>query len=47
MEKGIDGNCVDYSALPQLYINLPGGVKLQLTNGYNCPFSDRNFKSRI
>ena len=36
MEKGIDGNCVDYSALPQLYINLPGGVKLQLTNGYNC-----------
>ena len=36
MEKGIDGNSVDYSALPQLYINLPGGVKLQLTNGYNC-----------
>ena len=40
MEKGIDykksGNYVDYSALPQLYINLPGGVKLQLTNGYNC-----------
>ena len=36
MEKGIDGNCMDYSALPQLYINLPGGVKLQLTSGYNC-----------
>ena len=36
MEKEIDGNSVDYSALPQLYINLPGGVKLQLTNGYNC-----------
>ncbi|MDH2314638.1 hemagglutinin repeat-containing protein [Fusobacterium nucleatum] len=40
MEKGIDykksGNYVDYSALPQLYINLPGGGKLQLTGGYNC-----------
>ena len=40
MEKGIDykksGNYVDYSALPQLYINLPGGGKLQLTSGYNC-----------
>ncbi|AGU16131.1 hypothetical protein HMPREF0946_02209 [Fusobacterium vincentii 3_1_36A2] len=40
MEKGIDykksGNYVDYSALPQLYINLSGGGKLQLTSGYNC-----------
>ena len=40
IEKGIDykksGNYVDYSALPQLYINLLGGGKLQLTGGYNC-----------
>lgn len=40
IEKGIDyrgaENYVDYSALPQLYINLPGGGRSQLTSGYNC-----------
>ena len=40
MEKGIDykeaENYVDYSLLSQLYINLPGGGRFQLTSGYNC-----------
>lgn len=40
IEKGIDykktKNYADYSALPQLYINLPRGNRLELTCGYNC-----------